>query len=117
MTGKNKGEMIYERITEATKDGSPKSLAIDALAIELGMKPGTVAANYYRVARQQDGVRTRGSAPRAARGSVPVVVDEVVDRLEDVIGILIDLKDRNAGLEDELRTLRRIQSMFVADDE
>jgi hypothetical protein len=62
----NIGNEIFEQVEEIMKDeGLTRTQAFQRLSERTGRRAGTVAANYYRVARQ------RGAAlqPRAPRGS------------------------------------------------
>lgn len=110
----SKGQMIYDRVEQIVKEtGVTRSQAINQLAEELGDKPGTVAANFYRVARQHDDADIRPvRARKASRGDVVATLDEVIESLEDQLTVLRDLRDKHEGLDEELAKLRRIQSLL-----
>ena len=58
------GSAIYEQVTRLVADGKTRTEAFAEVAKERKSSPGTVAANFYRVARQQG----QGRKPSAARG-------------------------------------------------
>lgn len=47
------GPAVYERVTELASAGKNRTEAFQIVAEERSMNPGTVSANYYRVARTQ----------------------------------------------------------------
>lgn len=69
------GEQIFAEVDRLTADGAMKRLAaFEAVAKRSGRKVGTVAANYYRIARRRGVVRdnggTRQPGSRAGRGKI-----------------------------------------------
>lgn len=71
----NVGEQIFTEVEHLTAGGAmERTAAIARVAERIGSNPGTVAANYYRIARQR-GValrprRPRGSTAGKGRGAV-----------------------------------------------
>jgi hypothetical protein len=61
------GEQIYDQVEKLVADGMNRTQAFAEISKESGRQAGTVAANYYRVARKRAGGSVR--KPRAARGS------------------------------------------------
>ena len=65
------GPAIYQRVNELVSEGKARMEAIAQVAQERGQQPGTVSANYYRVARQGQTRRAsktgRRRRPTAAR--------------------------------------------------
>ena len=57
------GPEIFERTNVLVGEGKTRTEAFAQIGRERGSRPGTVAANYYRVARAQGQGRTK---PRAA---------------------------------------------------
>jgi hypothetical protein len=57
------GPEIFERANVLVAEGKTRTEAFAQIGRERGSRPGTVAANYYRVARAQGQGRTK---PRAA---------------------------------------------------
>ena len=57
------GPEIFERTSVLVAEGKTRTEAFALIGRERGSRPGTVAANYYRVARAQGQGRTK---PRAA---------------------------------------------------
>src|SRR3954471_16225062 len=84
------GEQIYDQVEKLVADGKNRTQAFAEISKESGRQAGTVAANYYRVARKRAGGslrkpkaperkpraasaakvgRPRGSSTRRAAGS------------------------------------------------
>lgn len=64
------GPAIYEEVNKLVADGKTRTEAFAAVAKKRKARDGTVAANYYRVARQQGattGRRKRRAAAAPAR--------------------------------------------------
>ena len=63
------GPAIFEQVNKLVADGKTRTEAFAQIAQERKSRPGTVSANYYRVARQQgqERSRRRSSAPAATR--------------------------------------------------
>lgn len=52
-----KGEQIFDQVERLTAGSAMKRLAaFEQIAKESGGQPGTVAANYYRIARKRGAV-------------------------------------------------------------
>jgi hypothetical protein len=68
--GGSVGRETFERVEALVKQGKNKSEAFKQIAADTGKNVGTVAANYYRVARPSGAVKPRKAlAPeRATRG-------------------------------------------------
>ena len=59
------GEQIYDQVEKLVADGMNRTEAFAQISADSGRRAGTVAANYYRVARKRAGGSLR---PRAKRG-------------------------------------------------
>ena len=102
------GTEIFEQVEKLVADqGIGRTEAFRRLAAKTGRQQGTVAANYYRIARQ----RGTKLAPRRRRGgggsSANVVVKRALAALEDVTGLF-------RKLEEEIASLRKENSRLVA---
>jgi hypothetical protein len=64
------GEQIFEQVEKLVKGGMSRTDAFKSISAESGRREGTVAANYYRVARKRAGgslrPRRRAGGRRAA---------------------------------------------------
>ena len=64
------GEQIFEQVEKLVKGGMSRTDAFKSISAESGRREGTVAANYYRVARKRAGgslrPRSRAGGRRAA---------------------------------------------------
>ncbi|MBX3027055.1 hypothetical protein KF840_19295 [bacterium] len=100
------GERIFADVEQMTADGNMKRLAaFKAIAERTGAQAGTVAANYYRVARKRGAtLRPRRSAGDAA-GSTKRALAGVLAALQK-LGTVLDAQER------ELATLRKENRRF-----
>src|SRR4051794_20372423 len=65
------GEKIFDQVERIVGEGLSRTDAFKRISEESGRREGTVAANYYRVARKRAGgsLRPRGGRSRAAAGT------------------------------------------------
>jgi hypothetical protein len=59
------GEQIFDQVEKLVADGMNRTEAFAKISADSGRRAGTVAANYYRVARKRAGGSLR---PRKTRG-------------------------------------------------
>jgi hypothetical protein len=68
------GPAVFERVNALVAEGKTRTEAFAQVGKERKSRPGTVAANYYRVARAQGGGRRSGrrttSKPRTSTANV-----------------------------------------------
>jgi hypothetical protein len=64
------GPEVFRRVNELVAEGKRRSEAFVIVGQERGSSPGTVSANYYRVARAQ----TKGGQRRASATASPPAV-------------------------------------------
>ena len=100
------GDRIFAEVEQLTADGKMKRLAaFKAIAEKTGAQPGTVAANYYRVARKRGAaLRPRRSAGSKA-GSTRQALASVLTALQK-LGTVLDAQER------EIATLRKKNRRF-----
>ena len=112
------GRETFEQVTALTKQGKSKSEAFAQIASDTGRNSGTVAANYYRVARANGAVkprRRRGKATSsvkitAARRGRPAASKNGpdLDRLTgDLVKSVTALADAVKHQESEIADLRK----------
>jgi hypothetical protein len=111
------GAEIFEQVERLVKDeGLTRSQAFQRLSEETDRRAGTVAANYYRIARQR-GAELRPRAPRSEGGrgrprrggGGKTDTDAVVQRAMDAIKELGDLV---RSQERELQSLRELSAQL-----
>jgi hypothetical protein len=107
----NVGAEIFDQIEKImVSDKVGRTEAFRRLADKSGRQLGTVAANYYRVARQRGTKlaprRRRGSGGKAAAGANTALL-RAVAALEDVSAMF-------RKLEDEIQQLRKENQRFAA---
>ena len=110
------GPAIFEQVNKLVADGKSRTEAFTQIARERKSHPGTVSANYYRVARQQGQDRKRSAAatPRAG-GRKPSATQPRVSSAQrgrhngrtSSDGDLASLAKHIAGLTQEL--VRRVE--------
>ena len=61
------GKVTFAKVEALTKKGKSKTEAFAQVASETGRNPGTVAANYYRIARANGTVKPRPKRRKAGR--------------------------------------------------
>jgi hypothetical protein len=65
------GPEIFARVNELVAEGKSRTEAFGQVGQERKSQPGTVAANYYRVARSQGQTGSRRRKKTSARRSAP----------------------------------------------
>lgn len=107
MAGRGKiGEQIFAEVEQLTANGAMKrSAAIAQIAARTGSNAGTIAANYYRIARQR-GVPLRSRRTtngRSARGR---------DLSQTITSAIRAIEATLRSQEEELATLRKENQRF-----
>lgn len=105
----NVGAEIFEQVEKMVADKQiGRTEAFRQLAAKSGRQQGTVAANYYRIARQRGAKlaprRRRGAAGGGATG---VIVKRALAALDDVTALF-------RKLEEEVVQLRKENQRFAA---
>jgi hypothetical protein len=83
------GQETFEAVNELVDGGKTRTEAFAQVATERGQQPGTVAANFYRVARGQGKTSGRtGSATRSkpAAASKPTLAPTALSRSNGSVG-------------------------------
>ena len=109
------GPAIFEQVNKLVADGKSRTEAFTQIARERKSRPGTVSANYYRVARQQGkGRKHAATATRraASKSSAPQRRVSSAQRgrhngRTSSDGDLASLANQIAGLTQEL--IRRVE--------
>jgi hypothetical protein len=125
------GVQIYEQVEQLVKEhGISRTEAFQRLSDETGRRAGTVAANYYRIARQRGGGRARRAPragapapgrrgrgrPRAASADIEAALAGVQSALDALATAVRRQEAEMASLRegaDQLRELRRWMSKNV----
>ena len=115
------GEQIFEQVEKLVKGGMSRTDAFKKISADSGRREGTVAANYYRVARKRAGgslrprrragrrpaaatTRTR-RAPAASSGSgdIDALTRALVQNVQDLAAAMnaqaAEVKDLRSRLE------------------
>jgi hypothetical protein len=103
------GVQIFEQIERLIGEQQVgRTEAFRRLASKTGRQQGTIAANYYRIARQ----RGTKLAPRRRRGSVGGAATSAT--LKRALGALEDVSAMFRKLEDEIIRLRKENQRMAA---
>jgi hypothetical protein len=109
------GVEIFEQVEKLVADQQiGRTEAFRRLAAKSGRQQGTVAANYYRIARQ----RGTKLAPRRRRGSAGAantssVLKRALAALQDVGGLFRKLEEEISGLRKENERLAAIRRLIA----
>ena len=112
----NIGEQIYARVNDIVgTEGITRTEAFQRVAEERGSRAGTVAANYYRIARNKNGanVRPRTRKPVAAAGDTDAVIKRATEAINELAGLVrsqrreLDRLSEKVAQIDKLRALLR----------
>jgi hypothetical protein len=112
------GEQIFEQVEKlVSEDGLKRQEAFQRISEESGRRAGTVAANYYRVARKRGGgsVRSRSasrstaaSTRRARRDGSDItrLADELVSNVQALAAAVVEQQRQTSELEQRLEAVR-----------
>ena len=121
------GAEIYEQVEKLiSEEKLTRTEAFQRLSDATGRRPGTVAANYYRVARQrgaklQPRVRRGVGRPRragrpAGGGDSQAVVGRAMAALDELAGLvrrqeqeLVRLRDENTQFDQIRKLMKRVK--------
>lgn len=111
----NIGNEIFEQVEKiVAAEGITRSDAFQRLSDETGRRAGTVAANYYRVARLRGAPlqpRTRKGSTASGASEVEAVLGRVsraIDELTDLVRRQQDELSKSRERGDQLDKLRRL---------
>lgn len=108
-------EAIFAEVEQMTAGGAmSKSDAFEAISARTGRRSGTVAANYYRIARKRGAaleprVRRGPGRPKGSGAKAGGDADAVIRRLEDAVS---DLASLLRGQQAEIARLREQAAQF-----
>jgi hypothetical protein len=122
------GEQIYEQVENLVGEGMTRTEAFSRISEESGRRSGTVAANYYRVARKRGGGqaasrgrRAAGESARAGRGAparrsrrgagdgnIDDLADAVVQSVQALAAAVRDQASEVKDLRERLDGVRRL---------
>jgi hypothetical protein len=120
------GVEIYEQVERMlAEDKITRAEAFKRLSDETGRKPGTVAANYYRIARQRGaplqprgrrGSRTGRGRGRAGSGDAAAALSRAMSALDELSGVvrrqeqeISRLRAENEGFNEIRRLMKRVK--------
>lgn len=104
----------YEKVrNKIEKKGMGVVAAINAVAKEVGLKPGSVQTAYYRVAREKGQTRQLQAQERRMSAKDISLSNQPLDMLMgNIIGGLQEVVARTKDLEAEADRLRQIEAVF-----
>lgn len=125
------GEQIYEQVEKLVQGGMSRTDAFRQISSESGRRQGTVAANYYRVARKRGGAsvrtrrrgrprrtttvvsaarggRRRSTAARPASGDVDALTRTLVDTVQALAAAMQSQAAEVKELRERLEGVRKL---------
>ena len=119
----NIGNEIFEQVEKIIREeGLSRTNAFQRLSEQTGRRAGTVAANYYRVARQRGatlqpraprGSKSRPAAARAAAsGGADAALSRAMDSLQELAGIVRQQEKELTTLRAQVQQVEKLRSML-----
>ncbi len=116
------GHEIFEQVEKlVSEEGLSRSQAFQRVSDETGRRPGTVSANYYRVAHQR-GATLQPRAPRGSKRSgrrgkgSDTGADTALTKAQEALRELADVVRRQekelAALREQAAQFERMRSIF-----
>ena len=116
------GEKIYEQVEALTsQQGLSRTEAFQRISEESGRRAGTVAANYYRIARKRKGGSSgtsRRGRPRGRRGGrgggkdVSAALSRARDALDELSGIVRAQEKELGELREQSAQLAKVRKLM-----
>lgn len=102
------GPQIVEAVEKLVGEGKTRTEAFNEVAQERGMKPGSVAANFYRVQRKDAPKSTRPRRPRESAPMAPAIenANGHAPGAIDLVAQVQALVNENAAYRAENETLK-----------
>jgi hypothetical protein len=101
------GEQIFEQVEKLVAGGMNRTEAFAKISADSGRRAGTVAANYYRVARKRAGgsltARTGARRGRKAAATAGADIDALAKSLVDSVQALAEAVKSQAVEVGEMR--------------
>ena len=118
----NIGNEIFEQVEEIMKEeGLSRTNAFQRLSEQTGRRAGTVAANYYRVARQR-GAQLQPRAPRdskrrgpgrpAASGDAEAALGRAMESLQELAAVVRTQEKELATLRSQAEQFDKLRSIL-----
>ena len=122
----NIGNEIFEQVEKLIREeGLSRTNAFQRLSEMTGRRAGTVAANYYRVARQRGAtLQPRGRRASKARASAPPArasssggnahdaLSRAMEALQELAGIVREQEKELATLRAQVEQVEKLRSML-----
>ena len=123
----NIGNEIFEQVEKIIQEeGLSRTNAFQRLSEMTGRRAGTVAANYYRVARQRGatlqpraprGSKTRRAAPAARTsggggGDADAALSRAMDSLQELAGIVRSQEKELATLRAQVQQVEKLKGLL-----
>ena len=120
----NIGNEIFEQVEKiVAEEGLTRTQAFQKLSETTGRRAGTVAANYYRVARQRGAPlqprvrrsgagRARGGRRRAASGGADAALARANEAIQELAAIVRSQEKELASLRDQAAVMDQLQKVM-----
>ena len=108
------GNQIFDEVERLVAEGMNKSQAFNDISARTGREAGTVAANYYRVAKQRGAdlrPRRRRGGARGAGGDVHVALAKATAALDELARAVRQQDQEIARLRAESQSYAEIKRL------
>lgn len=106
------GRQVFDQVEQLTAQGSMTRLAaFKQIGAASGRAPGTVAANYYRIARQR-GVPLQSRRPRGPSGTAQAGLSRIRGALQAVASALRAQEAELAELRSQSAAFQKLRRLL-----
>jgi hypothetical protein len=108
------GEQIYAQVNAmVSAEGITRTEAFQRIAIERDSRPGTVAANYYRIARLNDATSARPRGRRKAPAkNVDAVIAQATAALQELSALVREQNRELERLSDKVKQIEKLRALL-----
>ncbi len=120
----NIAEGIFDEVERMTAGGAMnRSEAFEEISRRTGRRAGTVAANYYRIARKRGTVapragrgpgRPRGSSAAKPSGDAAAVITRLEDAVRDLVALVRDQQAEVDRLREQAAQFEQLRKIIAA---
>ena len=108
------GEQIFAQVNAlVSAEGITRTEAFQRIAVERNSRPGTVAANYYRIARINDAASSRPRGRRKApTKNVDAVVAQAAAALQELTALVREQNRELERLSDKVKQIEKLRALL-----
>jgi hypothetical protein len=109
------GEQIFAQVEAmVAAEKITRTEAFQRIAEQRDSRPGTVAANYYRIARRKGGgvLRTRGRA-KAASTDADAVIARASDAVKELAALVREQQRELERLSEKMQQIEKLRALLA----